>query len=142
MHCAFNRKLETLPRPAGTQGCSPPSPSSPVSASLACCSVGSSTYCPPRSHIPANVGPPVTPDITLVRHPTQRDPMELPAQASGHGLGDAGLAHSRGAGQAQNGATQGGVQLPRHQVIKILQVLQVFQLPHCQVLQYSLFNAV
>lgn len=69
--------------------------------------------------------PPVSPDVGLVAHSSQRDPVELAAQRLGHGPPHTRLADPGGAHEAQDGAFQVVLELPHGQVLQhpLLQLL-------------------
>lgn len=60
----------------------------------------------------------MSPDVRLVAHAPQRDPVELSAQGLGHGSAHARFADPGGAHEAQDGALQAALQLPHGQVLQ------------------------
>lgn len=60
----------------------------------------------------------MSPDVRLIAHAAQRDPVELPAQRLGHGSAHARFADPGGPDEAQDGALQAALQLPHSQVLQ------------------------
>ena len=74
-----------------------------------------------------DVGPAVAPDLGLVPHPADRDPLELAAEGPGDRLAEAGLADARRADEAEDRPGRLRIQLAHGQVLEdpVLDLLHV-----------------